>query len=290
MEFESLYPFESQFLERPSGRLHYVDEGEGHPVLMVHGNPTWSFYYRNLIQTLRSTQRCIALDHLGCGLSDKPDLDTYDYRLDSRIEDLEALVEHAIPEGPLDLVVHDWGGAIGFGWATQFAHRIRRIVVMNTAAFPNPKQMRLPFTLWLIRNTPLGQLLVQGGNAFAVGATRMAVKKPMPKSVKAGYVAPYDSWNNRLATYQFVKDIPLKPEDPGYGTLTRMADGLKQFSEIPTLVCWGGQDFVFDDDFLAAWQTYLPHAEVEYFPEAGHYVLEDESAAVCDRVQQFLGQ
>jgi haloalkane dehalogenase len=289
MSLDHLYPFEGHYLERPAGRLHYVDEGNGTPVVMVHGNPTWSFYYRNLILKLRENHRCIALDHLGCGFSDKPSLKEYDYQLDSRIEDLTALLDTVVPEGKVDLVVHDWGGAIGFGWATAFAHRIRRLVVLNTAAFPNPKQMRLPFTLWLIRNTPLGKLLVQGGNAFAVGATRMAVKKAMPASLRAAYTAPYDSWKNRLATFEFVKNIPLTPQDEGYSTLTRMAQGLEQFASTPTLVCWGAKDFVFDDAFLDEWRRRLPEAEVVYYPEAGHYILEDENEAVCDRVENFLG-
>lgn len=289
MSLDKLYPFEGHYLERPAGRLHYVDEGTGPPVVMVHGNPTWSFYYRNLILRLRGQHRCIALDHMGCGFSDKPSLKQYDYQLDSRIEDLTALLDTIVPEGQIDLVVHDWGGAIGFGWATAFAHRIRRLVVLNTAAFPNPKDMGLPFTLWLIRNTPLGKLLVQGANAFAVGATRMAVKKPMSAELRAAYTAPYDSWDNRLATFEFVKNIPLRPKDEGYATLERMGRGLAQFDGTPTLVCWGAKDFVFDDAFLDEWRRRLPSAEVVYYPEAGHYILEDECESVCERVEEFLG-
>ena len=290
MVSESLYPFEGRYFERPAGRMHYVDEGEGTPVVMVHGNPTWSFYYRNVILALRGNHRCIAVDHLGCGRSDKPTLADYDYQLDSRIADLESLLQTVVPEGKIDLIVHDWGGAIGFGWATRHAHRIRRLVVLNTAAFPNPKSLRLPFTLWLIRNTPLGQILVQGANAFAAGATRMAVMKPMPAAVKAGYVAPYDSWANRLATYRFVKDIPLTSDDPGYDTLLAMGQGLAQFKETPVLICWGAKDFVFDDDFLAMWREHVPHAEVKYYSDAGHYVLEDETEAVCGEIENFLGR
>jgi cis-3-alkyl-4-acyloxetan-2-one decarboxylase len=289
MSLKQFYPFDSHYLQRPAGRLHYVDEGTGTPVVMVHGNPTWSFYYRNLILRLRGQNRCIALDHMGCGFSDKPSVKEYDYQLDSRIEDLTALLDEVVPEGQIDLVVHDWGGAIGFGWATAFAHRIRRLIVLNTAAFPNPKDMGLPFTLWLIRNTPLGKLLVQGGNAFAVGATRMAVMKPMPAALRAAYIAPYDSWDNRLATFEFVKNIPLQAKDEGFDTLERMASGLAQFESTPTLLCWGAKDFVFDDAFLDEWRRRLPSAEVVYYPDAGHYILEDECESVCDRVEAFLG-
>ena len=288
MELAEYYPFDGHYLDRPAGRLHYLDEGTGTPVLMVHGNPTWSFYYRNLVLKLRHQFRCIVPDHIGCGLSDKPSVADYDYQLDSRIEDLSALMDQIVPsDQKIDVVVHDWGGAIGFGWATANAHRIRRLVILNTAAFPNPKHMKLPFTLWLIRNTPLGKLLVQGGNAFAVGATRMAVKKAMPAALRTAYIAPYNNWSNRVATFEFVKNIPLLSSDEGYDTLVRIGDGLNQFSETPTLLCWGGQDFVFDDAFLEEWQKRMPHAELMYHPDAGHYILEDEKASVCDRIQSF---
>ncbi|MGB0647157.1 MAG: alpha/beta fold hydrolase [Bradymonadia bacterium] len=289
MSLAEYYPFDGHYLERPVGRLHYLDEGAGTPVLMVHGNPTWSFYYRNLVLKLRSSFRCIVPDHIGCGFSDKPSVADYDYQLDSRIDDLTALMERTVPsDQKVDVVVHDWGGAIGLGWATANAHRIRRLVILNTAAFPNPKEMKLPFTLWLIRNTPLGKLLVQGGNAFAVGATRMAVKKAMPAALRTAYTAPYNNWANRIATFEFVKNIPLLSTDEGYDTLVRMREGLSQFSETPTLLCWGGQDFVFDDAFLEEWKKHMPHAEVMYHPDAGHYILEDEMTSVCDRIQSFL--
>ncbi len=101
--------------------MHYLDEGprDAPPVLMLHGNPTWSFYYRNLVQALSPNFRCIVPDHIGCGLSDKPGDQKYDYRLASRIEDIDTLVNHLDLSGPLSLVVHDWGGMIGFGWAVQ---------------------------------------------------------------------------------------------------------------------------------------------------------------------------
>ena len=115
----SLFPFESHYMDVGSSKLHYLDEGEGMPVLMVHGNPSWSFYYRNVVQALKPTRRCIVPDHIGCGLSDKPADDEYHYTLQSRIDDLTRLLDEQVPEGQLDIIVHDWGGAIGMGWAVQ---------------------------------------------------------------------------------------------------------------------------------------------------------------------------
>ncbi len=125
-----------QFYQLPSGlRYHYIDEGQGPPVVMVHGNPSWSIYYRNLVEALRSTHRCIVPDHIGCGFSDKPDDSNYAYTLSQRIEDLESLLESLNLTEPITLVVHDWGGAIGMGYATRHPEKIARLVILNTAAF-----------------------------------------------------------------------------------------------------------------------------------------------------------
>ncbi len=287
----SLYPFEGYRLDIRDGvRMHYLDEGEGAPVVMVHGNPTWSFYYRDLVRALRDERRCIAPDHIGCGFSDKPDDDAYSYTLSQRIEDLGALIDHAVPQGPVDLVLHDWGGMVGMGWAVKNPERVRRLVLLNTAAFLNPKDQRLPVSLWLVRNTALGTLLVRGFNAFSRGATRMAVKKAkLSKEVRDAYCAPYDSWANRIATLRFVQDIPLKPSDPGYEIIAETEATLGAlFADTPTIIFWGRKDFVFDDAFLDRWRTLLPHAEVVDFPDCGHYVLEDARDEILPRVRAFL--
>ena len=139
---DALYPFQSRFFEHLGLRLHYLDEGAGDPVVMLHGNPTWSFYYRRLVEALRTSHRVIAPDHIGCGLSDKPDDGHYDYTLARRVEDLDALLEWLGVEKNVTLVLHDWGGMIGMTWACRHPERIARIVVLNTAAFPMPRCLR----------------------------------------------------------------------------------------------------------------------------------------------------
>src|SRR5436305_7666249 len=122
-----LYPFPGHHLAVGDGvRLHYLDEGAGEPVVMVHGNPTWSFYYRNLVLTLRDRYRCVVPDHVGCGLSDKPPADRYPYSLDRRVADLTALLDHLKLDRDVTLVVHDWGGMIGTAWAARFPERVDR--------------------------------------------------------------------------------------------------------------------------------------------------------------------
>ena len=287
--FRELYPFESKFFQTRGMKMHYIDEGQGSPVVCVHGNPSWSFYYREVVKAFRETNRCIVPDHIGCGLSDKPGDDTYDFRYKSRVDDLEALLEELDVKKDITLVVHDWGGAIGLGYAVRHPERIKRIVLLNTAAFFKPEGKTMPWQLWLARNTPLGSLLVRGFNAFAYGATKnCVVRKPMAPLVQLAFRAPYNSWHNRIATLRFVQDIPLEPEDPSYGPIEETVAGLVNFKETPTLVCWGEKDYVFDHHFLKQWKVYLPNAEYHTFADVGHYTLEDASEEVIALMKEFF--
>ncbi len=288
---QNLYPFESHYLDRNGLKYHYLDEGSGDPVVMVHGNPSWSFLYRNVILALRGKYRAIAPDHIGCGFSDKPDDSRYAYRLEQRIDDLEALLEHLGITRDVTLVVHDWGGMIGLGWAMRHPERLRRLVALNTAGFHLPTTKPLPWTLWLCRNTPIGAFLVRGFNAFSFGATFMAVnRRPMTSEVSKAFRAPYDSWANRIATLRFVQDIPLKPDDPGYNIVSGVEWSLSNYQKIPVMICWGLRDFVFDRHFLQTWERLLPKAEVHRFEDAGHYVLEDAGEEIIPLIQGFLSK
>ena len=178
------FPFQSRYLNISGNKLHYIDEGEGPPVVLLHGNPTWSYYYRHLIRILSVHFRVIAVDHMGCGLSDKPA--RYSYTLDRHIENL-TIVMDTLTIKTLSLVVHDWGGAIGFGFATRFTDRVEAAVVLNTAAF---RSTRLPFRIRVCRWPLIGPLIVRGLNGFARPATVMAVKKTAEQSGGAFLSAP----------------------------------------------------------------------------------------------------
>lgn len=287
--FSHLYPFKSHYIDLNGLKYHYLDEGKGDPVLMIHGNPTWSFYFRRLVKDLAIDYRAIAVDHIGCGLSDKPDSSKYVYTLKNRIDDLDALFEHLHLKKKLTLIVHDWGGMIGMGFALRHQKQIGRLVIMNTAAFLPPADKKLPFRLWIIRNYKfLQKLAVQGFNLFSYSALFMASFKGLPKAVKAGLKAPYNSWSNRIATLKFVQDIPVTEKDPAYAIVKDTADNLHKLSGIPMLICWGRHDFVFDDDYLQEWKRRFPKALVHYFTQAGHYVLEDEPDKICAAIKTFL--
>jgi len=289
---ENLYPFESQWLDVAGNRMHFLDEGprDAPLVLMVHGNPTWSFYYRNLVLALRDRYRCIVPDHIGCGLSDKPGDGQYPYTLARRISDLGALMDHIRPKTAIHLIVHDWGGMIGFGWAAKHPEQIGTMIIGNTAAFPLPAEKNLPAALWLVRNTRLGALLVQGMNAFSGIAARVAFKKPVSAEIRAAYTGPYDSWDNRIATLRFVQDIPLKTGDPGYNIVQMTESRLPEFAGKPCLIAWGGKDFVFDLHFLNKWKRIFPHAKVLEYPDCGHYIFEDGGQALTQAISDFMDQ
>jgi len=272
-------------------KYHYLDQGAGDPVVMLHGNPTWSFYYRELVKGLSLNFRTVVPDHIGCGLSDKPAITKYDYRLQSRVDDLETLLDHLGLQERLTLVLHDWGGMIGMAYALRHRHRIRRLVLMNTAAFLPPKGKTLPMRLRLVRNIkPLAVPAVQGLNLFALGALLMAPRKKLPPDVKSGLTAPYNSWNNRIATLKFVQDIPVSKHDPSYGLVKHVDQNLHQLAHCPMLICWGKHDFVFDADYLDEWRRRFPKAEVHMFSDAGHYVLEDVPYKIVPLVKEFLSR
>ena len=286
-----LYPWTSHYHVQAGGhRLHYLDEGsaDDQPVVMVHGNPTWSFYYRNLVNDLKSGHRCLVPDHVGMGLSDRPDDAHYAYTLQSRVDDLGHWLDAVEPERPIDLIVHDWGGAIGMSWAVRHPERVRRIVLLNTWAFNIPEGEGLPASLKFAR-TGLGGFLINRFNAFSGLAVRMATEKKLNKDVAKGLVAPYQgSPAQRLATLRFVQDIPLSETDPAWSVLDETDTKLPALTEKPTLIIWGAKDFVFNDKVLALWKQKLPKAQVEYLKNAGHYVLEDAPETIVPKVKAWL--
>ncbi len=285
---KDLYPFAGSRLDLDGLSLHFLDEGSGDPVIMLHGNPTWSFFYRNLVLGLRSQCRTIVPDHMGCGLSDKPDDRRYEFTLERRVQDLEALIAHLKIAGPLTLILHDWGGMIGMAYAARHPERIARLVLLNTAAFHLPETKKLPPSLWMCRHTKLDDFLIRRSGLFCRLVTRWGCCNPMSEQVRDGYLSPHESAERRLAHLRFVQDIPLRPGDRSYACVSEVQAKLPGFRKIPTLVCWGDDDFVFDHHFLAVWRKTLPEAEVHQFPQAGHLVLEDAGAEILSLIQNFF--
>ena len=285
------YPYTPhRFDVRPGLAMSYLDEGprDGEVVVMLHGNPSWSYYWRKLVAGLSDRYRCIVPDHIGMGLSDKPDDSRYDYTLQSRVDDVTALLDHLGITGPITLAVHDWGGMIGFGWALSHAHQVKRLVITNTAAFPLPKAKPMPWQLSLGRDSKFGAFIIRAFNAFSSGASYIGVETAMPADVRRAYVSPYDTWANRISTLRFMQDIPLAPGDKAWALVEEAGRRLPEFADRPAFLGWGLKDFVFDRHFLAGFRAALPQAEVHAYDDAGHYVLEDKAAELVPLIRGFL--
>jgi haloalkane dehalogenase len=249
---------------------------------MVHGNPSWSFLYRSLVLDLRDKFRCIVPDHLGCGLSDKPQ--NFDYSLENHIGNLGALLDHlAIKRARL--IVHDWGGPIGLGAARRRDGFVDKLVVLNTAAFPSK---RIPLRIAVCRLPWVGAGLVRGCNAFSGAAVHMAVAKKLSAVAREAYLWPHRSWDERIAVHCFVRDIPLGPGHRSFAEIEKIDAGLHRYAKNPVLILWGGRDWCFDRWFFREWTQRFPTAQALLLPDAGHWLLEDDAEAVCREVSAFL--
>ena len=282
----TLYPFQSHFLDLSGHQYHYLNEGkkENPVLLMVHGNPTWSFYYRELVKHLCGEFRVIVPDHMGSGYSDKPT--EYNYTLQQHIINLAKLIDYLQLED-ITIFMHDWGGPISMGYAVQYPQNVKRMVVFNTAAFWMPQ---VHPGLKILRNTRLGAYLVRKLNVFVWSGITLASRKKMPDAVKAGYLKPYDSFENRVGVLAFIKDIPMEQEGPTYELLQAIEEKLALLKEKPMMIIWGEKDPVFTLEFLDKWKEYFPNAAIKQLPEAGHYVVEDAVEDIQKIVDKFLKQ
>jgi haloalkane dehalogenase len=284
--WRSLYPFEPHSIRVGAHSLHYLDEGPrgAPPLLLLHGNPTWSFYWREVVRRFRGRFRVVAPDHLGCGLSDKPQ--DWSYRLADHVANIERLALELDLSG-ITLGVHDWGGAIGMGFATRHPDRVARIVVTNSAAF---RSRRLPLRIAACRIPGFGPLAVRAVNGFALAALAMATAKGLEPLVAEGLVAPYGSWAERVALLRFVQDIPMRPSHPSWPALVAIEEGLARLAGKPMLILWGERDWCFTPSFREEWRRRFPAAIVRSFADAGHYLMEDARDGVLDAMEGFLSR
>lgn len=281
---KAIYPFKSNYRNVNNYKYHYLDEGHENapPIVMVHGNPTWSFMFRNLINEFSGEYRMIAPDHLGCGLSDKPD--RFGHRLETHIDNLECLLL-GLNLSNITLVVHDWGGAIGMGFAVRHPEKIARIIILNSAAY---YQDFMPFRIRICRVPWLDSILVRRFNLFVRAATIMTTVKPLSNEVKNGYLLPFTEQDARNAVLRFIQDIPTTTNHVTFERLLEVEHGLWMFREKPVGIIWGMQDWCFDHRFLERWKLFYPQARVLELAQAGHLVLEDAPKEACNFIRQFL--
>src|SRR5581483_3835696 len=238
--FGGAFPWRSSYIDVGGGaRMACIDEGRGEPVVMLHGNPTWSFLYRKFIAALAPRYRAVAVDHLGFGRSDKP-LDAT-YTLEAHSERLGRVLD-ALGLRDITLVMQDWGGPIGLGWAVEHVDRVKRLVIMNTWAFRVAGGTQLFPLLELFRQPVVGQAMVQGLNLFVEGFLPAGIaRKELLPEIMPAYRAPFPDYNSRIATWRFPNDIPVGDGHPSTPAMGRIQDRLGVL-QVPTLIVWGMRD------------------------------------------------
>jgi cis-3-alkyl-4-acyloxetan-2-one decarboxylase len=253
-------------------------------IVAVHGNPTWSFYYRSLVRAMRATHRVLAVDHIGCGLSDKPE--AYPYCLQTHTDTLVEWIE-ALDLRNIVMVVHDWGGAIGLGAATRCLDRMSGLVVLNTAAFPPPY---VPWRIAVLRTPGIGTWAIRRWNAFARAATFMTIERipALDPAVREGLLHPYDSYSNRVGVDAFVRDIPLTRSHSTYGVLEELESRLPSLEKLPIHLVWGMKDWCFRPECLRRFQSIWSMATTVELGDVGHYVMEDAPEAVLAEVRKLV--
>ena len=293
-DWRSEYPFQGHFLEvEPNVRMNYVDEGPhrdhesdstSSTILCVHGNPTWSFYYRSIITQFSPTKRVVAVDHVGCGLSDKPR--DYNYTLAQHTANLVHLIDE-LDLKDITLVVHDWGGAIGLGAAVERTSRFRNLMVLNTAAFPSPY---IPRRIAACRIPLIGSWAIRYANTFALAATYMAIDrlKKLSDNARQGLLYPYDSSSHRVAIDGFVRDIPMSTSHATWKVLEQLERNLPALSELTIRFVWGMKDWCFRPECMERMNLAWPNATRRELTDVGHYVMEEASAEVIEELERLV--
>ncbi len=281
---KKLFPYESKFEEIDGYKMHYVDVGSGPTVLLIHGNPTWCFYFRHLIEALKDSFRVIAIDLIGCGLSDHP-TDAH-FRVEHRITHLQKFVDQ-LGLSRFSLVMHDWGGSIGTAYAVRHPEKIEKLVYLNTTL---TETETLPKFIKRAAQPFPGKYLTKYSKSFLKVTTGygLGVTKKLPKDVRAAYLYPYRTIARRTAIWDFVADIPFSEKDQGYRSMLELAEMMPRLQNIPVQIVWGLKDPCFHRGMLNKVAAHFPKAHILEIPDASHLVLEDAPDLACPTIKTFL--
>ena len=285
-DFEGTFPFEPRFVSAGDVRLHYVEEGppDAAPLLFAHGNPTWSYLWREQIAELSARgHRCVAFDHMGFGRSDKP-RQLSAYALQRHVDNALALID-ALDLTDATLVAHDWGGPIGLGALLERSDRFRAVVLMNTWAWELPSF--LPPFLREFRTEGLGEILALGGNLFVESIPGGMRRRDADPVMMEAYRAPFPDYWSRAGTLAFQREIPLTERDRSAPLMASIHERLTSISA-PVRLVWGMRDPVFQPVFLDQWRELFPNARVVELPDASHFLVEDSPDEVTGAIEDFL--
>jgi len=277
------YPYQPDTLRTPAGELKYVDVGEGPVVLLLHGNPTWSFMYREAIETLRPRYRCLAPDHIGFGLSDKPE--DWGYRPWDHASNINRLLE-ALNVDEFDLVIHDWGGPIGLSVALEDPQRLNSLSIINTWMWSMSHRM----DAWFFSNvlgSRVGRYLISDWDLFTDLIMKWGVSRTdsLSDEIHRHYQKPFSNDVTKRGVWQFPSDIV-----GATGWLEELWAKRESIREKPALINWGMKDPAFNKSELDRWDGFLKDVRINRYPEASHYLMEDEGPAVSRRLEAFLDE
>ncbi len=285
--FGGSYPFKPYYLDIGGFKMHYVDQGEGEPVVMLHGDPTWGYLWRKFIPSVSDTHRVIVPDHMGMGKSSVPK-DPYPYLLQHHISNLEELML-SLKLRDITLILHDWGGPVGMGFAVRHPELIKRLVLTNTWAFAKWPGGEFPRLLEIIRSER-GESFVLEKNGYVKRALLGTANYPenYNSQVLDAYLAPFTTPESRLALLSWSRDIALSESDWSYGDMKHIEDNLSIFTNIPVLLIWGMLDPVLPCSVLEKWRRVYPHAQVCEIEDANHFLQEDAPKRVIGEIKLFL--
>ena len=279
---ERLFPFESRFFDSPSGRMHYVDEGEGEPIVFVHGNPSWSSEFRGVIDRLRARFRCVASDHIGFGLSDRSQ-SRKDYSPQSHADNFASLLDH-LQLRDISLYLTDWGGPIGLDFAWRCPDRVRRLILASTWCWPvDTDRHFIMFSRMM--SSPVGRFLNQRFNFFVNHVMLRAVgdRSVLTPEVMRHYRQAQPDPESRRACADF----------PGYilgasHWLDSIWSARHSFIDKPSLVLWGHKDIAFRQQELGVWESELTNIETRNFSQCGHFLAEECPDSVSQSIAEFM--
>ncbi|MDP9006291.1 MAG: alpha/beta fold hydrolase [Actinomycetota bacterium] len=276
-----LFPFESRFLDLDGCRLHYIDEGRGPVLLLLHGNPTWSFLYRHLVARLRHRFRCVALDYPGFGLSSAPN----DYGFTPA--EHSSVVERFVVEVGLDSftpLVHDWGGPIGLSVASRHPERVRALVLGNTFAWPLDGDRHFEWFSRLMGGA-VGRLAIRRLNAFVNVVVPAGTRRRLSRPEMAHYRGPFPTPDARLPTHVLAREIIASRD-----FLAEVEAGLARLAHLPALIAWGGSDFAFRDTERRRLEAVFPRHRSVVFEAARHYLQEDVPEELASTIEEWWGE
>ncbi len=279
-------PYESHWFTTKDGvRMHYIDEGAGVPVVIVSGLLGWSFQFRNLVRYLLDDRhRVVVIDHVGFGLSDKPE--NYDYCLDAHIENLAEILMKHLQLPRFHLITHGMGGPVAIGFAVNHSDRLRRFVMLNCPSFPG-----VPFMPWLWMKRIPGLWKLRFGNSLSYIRKHLneGTALPLPEPVVDGYLGPYLKPEDRIPWEKSMECFQEIRANYSYVRINEIALQMRLIDAIPTMIVGGEKDTIFYPQSHLRWQHVLPNALVLSFPKVGHYLLEDSPEEIIPMVGNFLG-